>query len=68
MNRRTLLLGTGLFAAMGVSAKSLAMEPKHAVRPDVFLDAPTLLTLTALSRLCRCRIDCVAEPLDNSVD
>ena len=26
MNRRTLLLGTGLFAAMGVSAKSLAMD------------------------------------------
>jgi ketosteroid isomerase-like protein len=26
MNRRTLLLGTGLFAAMGVSARSLAMD------------------------------------------
>jgi ketosteroid isomerase-like protein len=26
MNRRTLLLGTGLFAAMGASAKSLAMD------------------------------------------
>jgi hypothetical protein len=26
MNRRILLLGTGLFAAMGVSAKSLAMD------------------------------------------
>ena len=26
MNRRTLLLGIGLFAAMGVSAKSLAMD------------------------------------------
>jgi hypothetical protein len=26
MNRRTLVLGTGLFAAMGVSAKSLAMD------------------------------------------
>jgi hypothetical protein len=26
MNRRTLLLGTGPFAAMGVSAKSLAMD------------------------------------------
>ena len=26
MNRRTLLLGTGFFAAMGVSAKSLAMD------------------------------------------
>ena len=26
MNRRTLLLGTGLFAAMGVSAKSFATD------------------------------------------
>ena len=26
MNRRTLLLGTGVIAAMGVSAKSLAMD------------------------------------------
>jgi hypothetical protein len=26
MNRRTLLLGTSLFAAMGMSAKSLAMD------------------------------------------
>jgi ketosteroid isomerase-like protein len=26
MNRRTLLIGTGLFAAMGVPAKSLAMD------------------------------------------
>ena len=26
MNRRTLVLGTGLFAAMGMSAKSLAMD------------------------------------------
>ena len=26
MSRRILLLGTGLFAAMGVSAKSLAMD------------------------------------------
>jgi hypothetical protein len=26
MNRRTLVLGTGLFAAMGVSAKSLAID------------------------------------------
>ena len=26
MNRRTLVLGTGLFAAMGVSAKSFAMD------------------------------------------
>ena len=32
MNRRTLLLGTGLFAAMGVSAKSLAMDTSLAMK------------------------------------
>ena len=32
MNRRTLVLGTGFFAAMGVSAKSLAMDASLPVK------------------------------------
>ena len=66
MNRRTLLLGTSLFAAMGMSAKSLAMDaslPMKAADIDpAFQKAFNAGDLDALLKLYDEQSVLVAEP------
>ena len=66
MNRRTLLLGTGFFAAMGVSAKSLAMDAslpmKVADIDPAFEKAFNAADLDALLKLYDDQSILVAEP------
>jgi ketosteroid isomerase-like protein len=66
MNRRTLLLGTGFFAAMGVSAKSFAMDtslPMKAADMDpAFEKAFNAGDLSTLLKLYDDQSVLVAEP------